>query len=50
MYPVTQMYVGDESNEDIVDCVIRSIIKVNMTEPEGDVLCFWQGRKKLTTV
>lgn len=47
MYPVTQMYVGDESNEDIVDCVIRSIIKVNMTEPEGDVLCFLAGQEEI---
>ncbi|KAI5968562.1 prh1 [Candida margitis] len=47
MYPVTQMYVGDESNQDIVDCVIRSIIKVNMTEPEGDVLCFLAGQEEI---
>ncbi|KAI5964546.1 prh1 [Candida theae] len=47
MYPVSQMYVGDESNEDIVDCVIRSVIKVNMTEPEGDILCFLAGQEEI---
>ncbi|CAK9686822.1 unnamed protein product [Candida parapsilosis] len=47
MYPVTQMYVTGESNEDIVDCVIRSIIKVNITEPEGDVLCFLAGQEEI---
>ncbi|CAK9440210.1 uncharacterized protein LODBEIA_P43100 [Lodderomyces beijingensis] len=47
MYPVSQMYIANEDSEDIVDCMIRSIIKVNLTEPEGDVLCFLPGQEEI---
>lgn len=46
MYPVTQLYVEGDT-EDIVDCMIRSVIKVNLTEPEGDVLCFLPGQEEI---
>ncbi|KAI5956751.1 prh1 [Candida jiufengensis] len=47
MYPVTQLYLGNEDNQDIVDCMIRSIIKINLTEPEGDILCFLPGQEEI---
>ncbi|KAI3405183.2 prh1 [Candida oxycetoniae] len=47
MFPVTQMYINSEGVEDVVDCMIRSIIKVNLTEPEGDILCFLAGQEEI---
>ncbi|KAK6202819.1 P-loop containing nucleoside triphosphate hydrolase protein [Scheffersomyces amazonensis] len=46
MYPVTQYYLTD-SSEDIVDTMIRTIIQVNMSELEGDILCFLPGQEEI---
>lgn len=49
MYPVSQFYLESDS-EDIVDTMIRSIIQINLNEQEGDILCFYQVKKKLIIV
>lgn len=46
MYPVSQFYLDAES-EDIVDTMIRSIIQINLNEPEGDILCFLPGQEEI---
>lgn len=46
MYPVSKFYLKDKS-DDIVDTTIRAIVQVNMTEPEGDVLCFLPGQEEI---
>ncbi|KAK6464577.1 P-loop containing nucleoside triphosphate hydrolase protein [Scheffersomyces coipomensis] len=46
MYPVTPYYLLD-SSEDIVDSMIRTVIQVNMSEQEGDVLCFLPGQEEI---
>lgn len=46
MYPVSQFYLESDT-EDIVDTMIRSIIQVNLNEPEGDVLCFLPGQEEI---
>ncbi|RLV96472.1 putative ATP-dependent RNA helicase DHR2 [Spathaspora sp. JA1] len=48
MYPVSQHYLDDEDTSDIVDTMIRTIIQVNLTEPEGgDILCFLSGQEEI---
>ncbi|EMG45744.1 DHR2 Probable ATP-dependent RNA helicase DHR2 [Candida maltosa Xu316] len=46
MFPVSQYYLDAES-EDIADTMIRAIVQVNLTEPEGDVLCFLPGQEEI---
>ncbi|ODV81788.1 P-loop containing nucleoside triphosphate hydrolase protein [Suhomyces tanzawaensis NRRL Y-17324] len=46
MYPVGSFYLTD-SNEDIVDTMIRTVIQVNRSEQEGDVLCFLPGQEEI---
>ncbi|KAI5962975.1 prh1 [Candida pseudojiufengensis] len=46
-FPVSRFYLKNEDNEDIVDCMIRSIVKINLTEPEGDILCFLPGQEEI---
>lgn len=45
-YPVTKYYLHDES-EDIVDTMVRSVIQVNMSEQQGDILCFLPGQEEI---
>ena len=49
MYPVSQFYLDAES-EDIVDTMIRSIIQINLNEPEGIFFASYLGKKKLIIV
>lgn len=46
MYPVSQFYLSDKS-EDIVDTMVRTIIQVNRSELEGDILCFLPGQEEI---
>ena len=46
MYPVTRHYLGT-SSEDIVNIMLRAVVQVNMSEPEGDVLCFLPGQEEI---
>lgn len=46
MYPVSQYYLSDKS-EDIVDTMVRTIIQVNRSELEGDILCFLPGQEEI---
>lgn len=45
-YPVSKYYLP-EKVEDLVDTMIRAILHVNMTEPEGDLLCFLPGQEEI---
>lgn len=45
-FPVSKMYLS-ESTESIVDTMLRCIIQVNITEPEGDILCFLPGQEEI---
>lgn len=45
-YPVSKYYLP-EKVEDLVDTMIRTILHVNMTEPEGDLLCFLPGQEEI---
>ncbi|KAG7665657.1 prh1 [[Candida] subhashii] len=47
MYPVTQLYLTGEDSQDIVDTMIRTVIQVNLNEPEGDILCFLAGQEEI---
>lgn len=46
MYPVSKHYLAD-SSEDIADTMVRSIVQVNMSEQEGDILCFLPGQEEI---
>lgn len=46
MYPVTKHYLSG-SSEDIVDTMVRSIVQINMSEQEGDFLCFLPGQEEI---
>lgn len=46
MYPVSRHYLGT-SSEDIVDTMIRAVVQVNMSEQEGDLLCFLPGQEEI---
>lgn len=46
MYPVTKQYLSG-SSEDIVDTMVRTIVQVNMSEQEGDFLCFLPGQEEI---
>ncbi|KAK6458305.1 P-loop containing nucleoside triphosphate hydrolase protein [Scheffersomyces xylosifermentans] len=46
MYPVAPFYLED-SSEDIVDTMVRSIIQINLSEQEGDILCFLPGQEEI---
>ncbi|CAR65861.1 DEHA2E21340p [Debaryomyces hansenii CBS767] len=46
MYPVSKHYLAD-STEDIADTMVRSIVQVNMSEQEGDILCFLPGQEEI---
>lgn len=46
MFPVQQYYLSDNS-EDLVDTMIRSIIQINRSEQEGDILCFLPGQEEI---
>ncbi|KAM9886597.1 hypothetical protein OXX69_013693, partial [Metschnikowia pulcherrima] len=46
MYPVSRHYLS-ESSEDIVDTMIKTVVQLNMSEQEGDVLCFLPGQEEI---
>lgn len=46
MYPVSKHYLS-ESSEDIVDTMVRTVVQVNMSEQEGDLLCFLPGQEEI---
>lgn len=46
MYPVSKHYLAD-SSEDIADTMVRSIVQINMSEQEGDILCFLPGQEEI---
>lgn len=46
MYPVSKHYLS-ESSEDIVDTMVRTIVQVNNSEQEGDLLCFLPGQEEI---
>lgn len=45
-YPVSKYYLTD-SSEDIVDTVVRAVVQVNMSESQGDILCFLPGQEEI---
>ncbi|CAK7894199.1 probable ATP-dependent RNA helicase Dhr2p [[Candida] anglica] len=48
MYPVTKNYLGDgDTQEDIVETMVRCVVQVNMAEQEGDILCFLPGQEEI---
>ncbi|PVH17352.1 uncharacterized protein CXQ87_000237 [Candidozyma duobushaemuli] len=46
MYPVSKHYLSG-SSEDIVDTMVRSVVQINMSEQEGDFLCFLPGQEEI---
>lgn len=46
MYPVSRFYLS-EPTEDMVDTMIRAIVQTNMSELEGDILCFLPGQEEI---
>lgn len=46
MYPVSRHYLS-ESSEDVVDTMVKAIVQVNMSEQEGDILCFLPGQEEI---
>lgn len=46
MYPVSRHYLTD-SSEDIVDTMVKAVVQVNMSEQEGDILCFLPGQEEI---
>ncbi|CDK28348.1 unnamed protein product [Kuraishia capsulata CBS 1993] len=46
MYPVNRFYLGEPS-EDIVDSTIRTVMTINQSEQQGDVLCFLPGQEEI---
>ncbi|CAI5760707.1 unnamed protein product [Candida verbasci] len=46
LFPVRQYYLNTE-DEDINDVMTKSIIQLNMSEPEGDILCFLPGQEEI---
>lgn len=46
MYPVSKHYLTT-SSEDIVDTMVRTIVQLNMSEQEGDILCFLPGQEEI---
>lgn len=46
IYPVSRHYLST-SSEDIVDTMIRAVVHVNMSEQEGDILCFLPGQEEI---
>lgn len=46
MFPVSRHYLS-ESSEDIVDTMVKAVVQVNMSEQEGDILCFLPGQEEI---
>lgn len=46
LYPVAKYYLND-SSEDIIDTMVRAVVQVNMSEPQGDILCFLPGQEEI---
>lgn len=46
MYPVSKHYLSG-SSEDIVDTMVRTVVQINMSEEEGDFLCFLPGQEEI---
>ncbi|CAH2354352.1 probable ATP-dependent RNA helicase Dhr2p [[Candida] railenensis] len=48
MYPVSKHYLQENvEGEEIVDTMVRTIVQVNMSEQEGDILCFLPGQEEI---
>ena len=46
MYPVSRHYLS-EPTEDVVDTMVRAVVQINMSELEGDILCFLPGQEEI---
>lgn len=46
MYPVSKHYLSDPT-EDMVDTMIKAVVQINMSELEGDILCFLPGQEEI---
>lgn len=46
MYPVSRHYLSEPS-EDVVDTMIKTIVQINNSEQEGDILCFLPGQEEI---
>lgn len=47
-YPVAKYYLTD-SSEDIVDTIVRAAVQINLSEQQGDILCFLPGQEEIDT-
>lgn len=46
MYPVQRLYL-DKTADDIIDTTIKSIVQINQSEEEGDILTFLPGQEEI---
>ncbi|OWB70879.1 hypothetical protein B5S31_g560 [[Candida] boidinii] len=49
MYPVEKYYLS-KSSDDIIDSTVTSIVQINQSELQGDILCFLPGQEDIDKI